>query len=386
MMTVFSFSTATKIVFGPGSSRETTAIARRLGHKVLLVTGSSPERVEFLTDDMLSGGLEVENFRVKGEPSVEAIDAGLVKTRDNGFDIIIAVGGGSAIDAGKAIAALAPNEGETLDYLEVIGRGHTPSLAPLPFLALPTTAGTGAEVTKNAVLASKKHRIKVSLRSDAMLPQAAIVDPELTISNPPDVTASTGMDALTQLLEPFVTNLANPLTDALCRAGLERCSYSLRKAYSSGGDIEAREAMSLASLFGGLALANAKLGAVHGFAGPLGGRTEAPHGAVCAALVPHVSRANLEALIALGADHPSIARYHEAAKILTGSGSATAWDGIAWLTDLASDLNIPPLSSYGLTPHDIPEIVEQSAGSSSMKGNPIDLPRETLVSILQEAL
>ena len=331
-------------------------------------------------------GLEVDNFQVKGEPTVKQVDAGLVKTRSNGYDIIIAVGGGSAIDAGKAIAALAPNEGETLDYLEVVGRGHKPSLAPLPFLALPTTAGTGAEVTKNAVITSIKHRTKVSLRSDAMLPRAAIVDPQLTISNPPDLTASTGMDALTQLLEPFVTNFANPLTDALCRKGLERCSSSLRKAYFSGDDIEAREGMSLASLFGGLALANAKLGAVHGLAGPLGGRTEAPHGAICAALVSHVSRANLEALITQEKDHPSIARYHEAAQILTRKANATASDGIAWLTDLASDLNIPPLSTYGLTSHDIPEIVKQSTGSSSMKGNPIDLPRDTLINILEAAL
>ena len=231
---------------------------------------------------------------------------------------MIGLGGGSAIDAAKAIAALAANGGDPLDYLEVVGRGRSLTQPSLPCIAIPTTAGTGAEVTRNAVLASPEHGIKASLRSATMLPRLALVDPELTYSLPAAVTASTGLDALTQLIEPFTSSKANPLTDALCREGMMRAARSLRTAYEDGRDAAAREDMALASLFGGLALANAGLGVVHGFAGPVGGTFHAPHGAVCAAFLPHVMAVNARALRTRQPGSAALARYDEIARILTG--------------------------------------------------------------------
>ncbi len=382
----FSFATATRVVFGPGSARKVAKLAAGHGRRAFLVTGSAAARVQFLPDDLAREGLEVESFRAVGEPSIERVEAGVAQLRAASSQVVIAIGGGSAIDTGKAIAALASNEGAALSYLEVIGEGRALTAPPLPFLAVPTTAGTGAEVTKNAVLASATHRVKVSLRSDAMLPQAAVVDPELTVSVPPDLTAATGMDALTQLLESFVSHQANPLTDAFCRAGLRRVSWALRRVYAAGDDLEAREAMALASLLGGLALANAKLGAVHGFAGPIGGRSGAPHGAICAALVPPTTAANVAVLHTLDPHHPALERYHEAAQLLTGSPAAVAADGVTWLADLARDLGIPPLSAYGIRPDNLPELAKQSARSSSMRGNPVELSHDTLVGILEAAL
>ena len=222
------------------------------------------------------------------------------------------------------MAALIPNQGEVIDYLEVIGAGRKLQAAPLPFIALPTTAGTGAEVTKNAVLGSKEHRVKVSLRDNQMLANIALVDPLLTHSMPPSVTASTGMDALTQVLEPYVTHLATPLTDGFCVEGLRRAGRSLRRVFDEPADAAARSDMALTSLLGGLALANAKLGAVHGFAGVLGGMYGAPHGAICAALLPPVIDANIRALTERQPNSPALRRYEHAAQTLLADESAEA--------------------------------------------------------------
>ena len=255
--------------------------------------------------------------------------------------MVIGLGGGSVMDTGKAIAALVTNPGDMFDYLEVIGKGQPLVHAPLPYLAIPTTAGTGAEVTRNAVLESPEQNVKVSLRSPLMLPRLALVDPELTYNLPPEITASSGLDALTQLIEPFVSVKANPMTDAICREGMQHAARSLRRAYENGADEEAREGMSLASLFGGLALANAALGAAHGFAGPLGGMLHAPHGVLCARFLPLVMEANLKALERRQPEHPALGRYAEIAQILTGEKSATALDGIEWTSELVEALKIP---------------------------------------------
>jgi alcohol dehydrogenase class IV len=298
----------------------------------------------------------------------------------------VGFGGGSALDAAKAIAALLANGGDPLDYLEVIGRGKPLTQPSLPCIAIPTTAGTGAEVTRNAVLASVEHRVKVSLRSPHMLPRLALVDPELTYDLPPAVTASTGLDALTQLVEPFVSQRANPLTDALCREGMRRAARSLRRAYERGDDAAAREDMALASLFGGLALANAALGVVHGFAGPIGGMFPAPHGAVCARLLPYVMDANLRALRERSPTHEALNRYEEIAHILTGSAHATAADGVRWVQETGSALDIPPLAAYGMAADDVPVLVEKAAAASSTKGNPISLTPDEMREILARAL
>jgi alcohol dehydrogenase class IV len=382
----FEFATATRIVFGPGTLREIGPIAASMGRRALVVVGCKAEYAAPLFDRLDEAGIERVTYCVEGEPTVEAALKGVDRARAERCDLVIGFGGGSAIDTGKAVSALLTNPGDPLDYLEVIGHGQALTQPAAPYMAIPTTAGTGAEVTRNAVLAVPDHRVKVSLRSPLILPKVALVDPELTYSLPPQVTAYTGLDALTQVIEPFVSVKANPLTDAICREGIRRAGCSLERAYSDGNDAAAREDMSLAALFGGLALANAALGGVHGFAGPFGGMFDAPHGAVCAALLPHVMAANVAALRARQPESPALRRYDEVARLLTRDKSATAADGAAWVGELCQTLNVPGLSSYGLTQADFPVLIEKAARSSSMKGNPITLTTDEHQNILKRAM
>lgn len=377
----FEFVTANRIIFGAGKLREIGALAAGFGTRMLVVIGGSPERAKPLLTLLDSQNLAYTTFTVGGEPQIERIQTGVALGRDFGAQLVIGFGGGSVMDSAKAIAALITNPGEPLDYLEVIGKGQKLTETPLPVIAIPTTAGTGSEVTANAVLASATHQVKVSLRSPMMLPRIALIDPELTYSLPRNVTAYTGMDALTQVLEPFVTHLATPITDGFCREGLTRASRSLRRAYDDGTP-ESREDIAMVSLFGGIALTNAKLGAVHGFAGVLGGMYDAPHGAICAALLPHATAVNLRAMREREPNNPALNRYTEAARILTGNSAAQAEDLLPWLGELVAHLDIRPLSAYGIVASDFPTIVEKSANASSMKGNPITLTSKELIEIL----
>lgn len=386
MITPFEFATAQQILFGAGTSKEVAPRAAKLGQRALVVTGQRSERVMHLLADWEAHGLAAATYAVDSEPTVEGVLAGVETARAAGCDLVIGIGGGSAVDMGKAIAALLTNPGEPLDYLEVVGKGQPLTVPSAPMIALPTTAGTGAEVTRNAVLAVPEQRVKVSLRSPTMLPRLAVVDPELTYSMPPAVTASTGLDALTQCIEPFVSNQANPLTDAVAREGMRRAAGCLRRAYQDGEDVEAREGMAIASLFGGLALANAKLGAVHGFAGVLGGMFSIPHGIVCARLLPYVMEANVAALQRGGDPTGYLARFDEVARVVTGDTSAHAADGVAWIHELAADLQVPPLGDFGLAESDFPEVIAKSKVASSMKGNPIMLSDDELAAILAQAL
>ena len=382
----FEFATATRIIFGPGSLREVTPRAAEIGRRAFVVTGRTIDRAAPLLKQLNKQGIESVTFSVPGEPTTALAFEGVQHARQADCDSVIGIGGGSVLDTGKVIAALLTNGGDVLDYLEVIGDGQQLAEIPAPFIAIPTTAGTGSEVTRNAVLGSPDHRIKVSMRSPLMLPRLAVVDPELTHSMPPAVTASTGLDAITQLMEPYVSNKANPLTDGICREGLRRAARSIRRAYEDGSNPAAREDMSLASLFGGLALANAKLGAVHGFAGPLGGMFSAPHGDICARLLPYVMEANVQALQARSPSSPALARYDEVAQILTGMATARAADGIAWVQDLCAALKVPPLAEFGLKEADLPTVVAKSEKASSMKGNPMTLTDKELAQILRKAI
>jgi alcohol dehydrogenase class IV len=338
-----------------------------------------------LLEELVGAGVSPRVFRCGGEPTIDHIREGKEVLLQAGSELVIGMGGGSVLDAGKALAAMATNPGDVLEYLEVIGAGKALVEAPLPYIAVPTTAGTGAEVTRNAVLLSPSHRVKVSLRSPLMLPWLAVVDPELTYSLPADITAQTGMDALTQLIEPFVSNQANPLTDSICLTGLRLAARALPRAAGEGTDRQARRDMALASLFGGLALANAKLGAVHGFAGPLGGRTSSPHGAVCARLLPEVMTVNVEALQARQPGAEALERYRQIARILVDQEEADTLEGVKWVADLCERLAIPPLGAFGVTREDFPELIDQAARSSSMKGNPIELTREEMAQVLSRA-
>jgi len=381
----FEFATATRILFGPGTLNEVGGLAAEMGRRALVVTGRTPARAAPLLERLAAQGVEAVTYPVAGEPTVEVVRAGVALAREAGCDLVVGFGGGSALDTGKAIAILRTNGGDPLDYLEVIGRGQPLSWPALPCIAIPTTAGTGAEVTRNAVLASPEHGVKVSLRSPLMLPRLALVDPDLTLTLPPEVTASTGLDALTQVIEPYVSNRPNPLVDALCREGLLHAARSLRRAYEHGDDAAAREDVALASLCGGLALANARLGAVHGFAGPLGGMFAAPHGAICGLLLPHVVAVNVRALTERQPGSKALRRYDEVAQILTGDARATAADGVAWVQGLCDALRVPGLGAYGVTEADVPVLVEKSAVASSMQGNPIQLTREEMGEILRRA-
>lgn len=381
----FEFATAAQIVFGAGTLAETGPLARGFGRRALVVTGRNPGRAEPLLAHLRKCEVSAVTFPVAGEPDLETVRAGIALARREQSELIVGFGGGSPIDAAKAVAAMLANEGELLDYLEVIGCGQALTRPSVPLITIPTTAGAGAEVTRNAVLASPEHRVKVSLRSALMLPRVAIIDPELTYDLPPDVTAYTGLDALTQLIEPYVCARANPMTDALCLEGLRRAARSLRRAFNNGHDVSAREDMSVASLIGGLALANAGLGAVHGFAGPIGGMFSAPHGAICAALLSQVMETNLRALRQREPASEALRRYDEVARLLTGNPEAKADDGVDWVRGLVADLRIPRLGRYGIASEHSVELVEKSAKASSMKANPIVLTPAELGAALADA-
>ncbi|MFC1592195.1 iron-containing alcohol dehydrogenase [Thermodesulfobacteriota bacterium] len=382
----FEFATAGRIVFGPGSAAKLKDSLSGLGSRGLVITGKSARHAETVLEQLDAAGIAGHTCSVAGEPTIETVTETARIARDAGCDLVIGVGGGSVIDTAKAVAALLTNPGELMDYLEVIGRGRPIARSPAACIALPTTAGTGAEVARNAVITAEQQRVKVSMRSPLMLPRLAIVDPELTLSLPPDITASTGLDALTQLLEALVSKKATPLTDGICREGLRRAAFSLPRACEDGSDLSARTDMSLASLFGGLALANAGLGAVHGFAGPLGGMYRAPHGMLCARLLPFVMATNVAALQARAPDNPGLVRFDEIARILTGNPAASAPDGVAWIRDLCGALTVPALAQFGVSPDDFDTIVEKAGKASSMKGNPLELTRKELAAILEKAL
>jgi len=382
----FEFATATRIVFGPGVLAELGEIVASLGRRALLVTGRTPERAEPARERLGAVGVASVAFSITGEPTVGDVRRSADLARSEGVEIVVACGGGSAIDAGKAVAALLGNGGDPLAYLEVVGRGQPLTKPSLPFVAIPTTAGTGSEVTRNAVLASPEHRVKASLRSPLMLPRAALIDPDLLRGLPPHVVAASGLDAFAQLVEPFLSIRANPLVDALCREGLVRSARSLRRAFEGNSSEAVRVDLALASLFGGLALANAGLGAVHGFAAPAGGMFDAPHGAACAALLPSVLRVNLEALSRRRPDSPALARYREIAAIVTGRPDADAAAGVAWVGALVRALSIPGLSRWGATEADIGPLVAKARAASSTKGNPIELEDDELAEIARASL
>jgi len=389
----FEFATATRVIFGPGTIHEAASLSGETGKRAFVVTGSSVERAGPLLELLGKQDMDYVTFNVSGEPTMNSATSAVKAARQAKCDLVISIGGGSVLDTGKVVAVMLTNGGRLEDYLEVVGAGKPLAINAAPHIAIPTTAGTGAEVTRNAVLGVPEHKVKVSMRSPFMLPRLAVIDPELTYSMPPDVTASTGLDALTQLLEVYVSCQSNPLTDGLCREGLCRAGRSLRRAYEAcpersrrnGDDHNAREDMAMASLFGGLGLANARLGAVHGFAGPLGGMYSAPHGVICARLLPFVIDANVQALRRRDKASPALAKYDQAARLLTGNDSAKAADAVKWVRRLCLRLKVPPLEQFGLKPQDFKIIVAKAKKSSSMKGNPIELTDDELLSIIRRA-
>jgi alcohol dehydrogenase class IV len=379
----FEFATAARVVFGSGRVRELPAMVGGWGDRAVVLTGSRPDRHGELITAL---PMAVTIVPVAGEPTVDAARAAVATARNHGAQAVISIGGGSVIDLGKTVAMLLGNGGDPLDYLEVIGGGRPITRPSVPFAAVPTTAGTGAEVTMNAVLASPAHGRKASVRARSMLPALALVDPLLTLDCPPAVTAASGLDALTQCLEPLVSRNRTPITDALAADGLRNAAAGLRAAYADGSDVAARTAMAQCSLLGGMSLANAKLGAVHGFAGVIGGLVPVAHGAICAALLAPVTEANVRALRDRDPDNPALAAYRRAAVLLTGRDDATVEDGVGWIAETVRLLGIPGLTAGGLDPALVDDIVAKTGGSSSTKGNPLDLTEQELRGALVAAL
>jgi alcohol dehydrogenase class IV len=381
----FEFAAPTRIIFGEGRINEVAKLVAAMGSRALVVEGRSA-RAESLVQQLRDQHIATTTLRVAAEPTVALVVQGTAHARSERCDVVVALGGGSVIDTGKAIAALLTNDGPVHDYLEVVGNGRPLTNRAAPFIAIPTTAGPGAEVTRNAVLMAEEARVKVSLRSPLMLPTVALIDPVLTYTLPPAVTASTGLDALTQCIEPFVSPNANPLSDAVAREGIRRAAAALRRAFHDGADVDARRDMAVASVCGGLALANAKLGAVHGFAAPLGGLFPVPHGTACARLLPSVAAINVRALRARAPYSPALGRYDEVARIVTGTHAARAEDAVEWLEALVEELGVPKLAAYGARDEDVTRVVAAARQASSMQGNPIVLTDEELAEALRAAI
>ncbi len=374
-MTPFSILAPGRVLFGRGEAAKAPGLIGAFGARVLVVHGASAERAAWLRVP----GAEMRAIACGAEPTLAALEAALDVARGVAPQVVVGLGGGAALDLAKALAALIPAPGGPMDHLEVVGRGLPLAAAPLPFVALPTTAGTGAEATKNAVIGLPDHRRKVSLRDDRMLARLAIVDPALTDGCPRGVTLACGLDAITQVIEPFVSSKATPFTDALARPAIGRGLRALA-ALMRGEDQGARDAMAWVSLSGGLALANAGLGAVHGLAGVIGGRIPAAHGAICGALLGPVLRLN-RARAAGGTADRLDAVFAEIAAVLGGPPDRAP----ETLQDWARGAGLPGLAAQGIRPGDHASIAEEALGSSSMKGNPVALSAADLAEALDAA-
>jgi len=372
-----------RIIFEEGIRSQISSLVSSIGQFPLLLHSKNHPLIPEILNDLHSAGLETITFPISGEPDLESVTSAVAFGKQKIIDSVISIGGGSVIDTGKVVAAMLTNPGEITDYIEVIGSNLPLKNKPLPFIAVPTTSGTGSEVTKNAVIAVPEKRIKVSMRSPLMIPQIAIIDPVLTASMPSSVTASTGMDAIIQLIEPFVSIKANPFVDGLCRVGIDRGANSLLYSVQNGKDLIARENMCFTSICGGLALANAGLGAVHGFAGVVGGMYSIPHGMICAALLAGTLRVNLEAIQKREPNSPAIKKFEELAVILTRNDNAGIYRCVEWAEHICQAIGIKQLAELGLGEGDFDEICEKAALSSSMKGNPILLEKKELLDILE---
>jgi len=379
---LFSFYTSNEIVFGPNQIVKAGELAARFGTRAFICTRGQAMKETGMLDRLcgsLKGagiGYEIDNLPAH-EPDVDEMDTGAERLRRSRAEVIIALGGGSTIDTGKALSGLATNPGGIYDYLEGVGRGLALSSAALPFIAIPTTAGTGSEVTKNAVISSRTKKFKKSMRSPYMIPRIALLDPELTLSLPPDITAFTGMDALTQLIESYVSARAQPLPEALALDGISRAGAALERAVSDGRDLQAREQMLLASLLSGIALANSGLGAAHGIAAALGAHCGIAHGRACAMLLPGVMQLNLPACRG---------KFGRVAAALTQNPRADAERAVFFIEQLCRRINIAAKFEPDEIPQEIvPELVVNSRGSS-MSGNPVELSDQQIEDLIRKLL
>jgi alcohol dehydrogenase class IV len=375
-MTPFGITQPGRILFGRGEAAKAPGLIRNFGPRGIVVHGANPARAAWLMDAL---GPDAMGLPCAGEPTLADLEAALTAARVHRPDWVAAIGGGAALDLGKALAALIPAPDGPMEYLEVVGKGLPLKADPLPFIALPTTAGTGAEVTKNAVIGLPDHGRKVSLRDDRMVARIAIVDPALTDGCPRAVTLASGLDAVTQVIEPFLSCRATPYTDALTRPAIGLGMAALQRLMRDE-DQGARDRLAWVSLCGGLALANGGLGAVHGLAGVIGGMTGAAHGAICGALLGPVLAANRDAT-----SGAARARVDEVGAMLAGVLGARPDDTTTALQEWAWAAGLPRLADLGVRPAMHAEVVSAALGASSMKGNPVPLSEAVLRAVLEQA-
>ncbi len=386
----FSVSRLPRIEFGSGALSRLPGIARKYGTRALLVTGAASFRRSpfwsVVTEGLKSQGISWLSFAVPGEPSPHMLDEAVRSLRQENIDVVIGIGGGSALDAAKAIAGLLKTGNSVMDHLEGVGP-ELPYMGPTtPFIAAPTTAGTGSEATKNAVLSVQGvEGFKKSFRDEKLVAEVALVDPDLLATCPPAVIAANGMDAFTQLLESYVSRRAAPFTDSLAWGGLKSARDGLLALYADTGDAMARERMAYAAMVSGITLAQVGLGSVHGLAAPLGAFFSIPHGVACGTLVAAATRINIETLQSREPGHPALGKYAQIGRLLSKQGHLDSTAAHAALIGILEGwtkaLSLPSLAHYGVTPSDIPRIVANSRGSS-MLTNPIRLEDEDIAAIL----
>lgn len=385
-MDSFQFSSLPEIIFGKGKRNELANAVKARGNRVLLLTGSSSVHNSGHGDEIISGlkaaNLELEHEVIAHEPSPNLIDQIVQKYRPSRIEVVVAVGGGSVMDAGKAVSAMIPVEGSIRDYLEGVGERKHPG-HKIPFIAMPTTSGTGSEMTKNAVISEVGETgFKKSLRHDNFIPELAIIDPEMMLSCPAKLTAASGMDAFSQLLESYLSTRANVMTDALALQGLKQVKRFLLRAYLEGEqNLEARSGMALAALFSGITLAHAGLGLVHGFASPLGGFYHIPHGVACGSLMAPVFAATIDNLLEQP-DHPAIKKLLIVSKVFADFKYKQDMEYLQAfkekLIHITTLLEVPLLSEYGLQEEGIQKVID----CTSHKYHPVKLTNEQMVNVL----
>lgn len=391
--TAFYFASTPHIHFGVGKREELAGMIKGFGTNVLLITGgnsfdASDECMALY--EQLSEAFNLFREKVSGEPSPEMIDHWVAKYRNPLPDVVVAIGGGSAVDAAKAVAGLLKSGDSVMEYLEGVGKGRVFAAETTPFIAMPTTAGTGGETSKNAVLSViGSEGFKKSFRHESLVARHIILDPELTVSCSPAVTAACGMDAFTQLLESYVSSKASPMTDALAWSGLEQVVKSLLPAFEDGSNLEARAGMLYASSISGLSLANAGLGSVHGLASPLGAFFPIPHGVVCGTLLFEATKLNVEWMKANDPYHPALKKYAQVGRLLASDVSFDDEGALSMLLGTLelwqNYLQMPKLSEYGVTENDLEKIVANISGAS-MATNPVTLDSSALEEMLKRRL
>jgi alcohol dehydrogenase len=389
----FSIARFPRIEFGPGSINKLPALAAFYGNTILLVTGAKSLQQSGawpgIEQSLKVAGFAWHTLAISGEPSPQVVDEAVAAHRSSNIDLVVGIGGGSVLDAAKAIAGLLRVGEPVMNYLEGVGPEKKYQGPAVAFIAVPTTAGTGSEATRNAVLSvAGKDGFKKSFRDEQLVPEYALLDPDLLASCPPRLVAADGMDALTQLLESYVSSRTNPMTDALAWSGLTAARDGLLPWYEGSGDQSAaRCAMAYAALISGITLAQTGLGSVHGLASPLGAFFPIPHGVVCGTLVAAATRINIDAMLSREPENPALDKYTKVSELLCRRQFSTqeqAWEELLeLLDDWTQRLHLPTLDDYGVTPADFPHIVVHSRGSS-MKTNPIVLSDEEITAVLEQ--